>query len=40
MFDKLKGTDFKSDNSFLKLQFENTQIRHFLSQIYVFLFLH
>ena len=39
VFDKFEGADFKYDNSFLKFQSKNTQIRHFWSQIQVFLFL-
>ena len=32
-FDKFEEADFKYDNNTLKLQYENTQLRHFWSQI-------
>ena len=33
-FDKFEGTDFKHDNSFLKVEPKNTQRRHFWSLIF------
>ena len=38
--DKSEGADFKYNKNILKFQPKNTQIRHFWSQIYGFLFLH
>ena len=35
IFDKLEGAEFKYDNSFIKFQSKNTQIRHFLSQFFL-----
>ena len=40
IFDKFEGADFKYDNSFLKFQPKNTQIRHFWSQIQAFSLFH
>ena len=39
-FKNFEGTDLNYENSILKFQPKNTQIRHFWSQIYGFLFLH
>ena len=38
--DKFEGADFKYDNSFLKFQPENNQIRHFCSQVLAFSISH
>ena len=40
-FDEFEGADFSYDNIFFfKFQYKNTQIRHFWSEIYAFLFFH